>query len=350
MLLLQQGNERNSLDSEPVLHIVRDLRSRSAHPANGSRVLNQAGDQEVNESRQNEFTTEVPFISLEHEAEEPTPQSDLPNHDRVFEDQNLGSRRDDLQASDVEFEPSLPNEQSDHLPASVAEQAALLPCVSALSHIIQNGLEEFCEPVHFCLMWEAILSHFFPRTEGFIISQDHPNSSATTLYDQEAPAVSFVCYHRPVTGLYRMFNDVSSTGQGQPVAVVRIFSPLDFPNNHLRDAALQYTQNQLPSFCPLNDVDYTKVLAICAMGKAWRGWTKDITYSGEAMLPEGVDDFNSTMDSEWMEDVTSEVSWEILRVICEDIKRQTQTVETSRRRRSRRLARNWDDLSMFSGW
>ncbi|THU88723.1 hypothetical protein K435DRAFT_916360 [Dendrothele bispora CBS 962.96] len=114
MLLLQQGNERNSLDSEPVLHIVRDLRSRSAHPANGSRVLNQAGDQEVNESRQNEFTTEVPFISLEHEAEEPTPQSDLPNHDRVFEDQNLGSRRDDLQASDVEFELS-PNEQSDHL-------------------------------------------------------------------------------------------------------------------------------------------------------------------------------------------------------------------------------------------
>jgi len=206
----------------------------------------------------------------------------------------------------------------DHLPSSISEQAILLPCISVLPHILEYGLEEFCDPTHFCLMWESILSHFFPASDGFTVSQGLPNDTASP-YEAEAPIISLVCYHRPATGLYRMFDGFSSDERGQPLVVVRIFSPLDFPNTHLRDAALQHVQNQLNTLSPFNG--YTSMMAIAAMGKAWRGLTKDVAYDSEG--PNG----SYAVDSEWMEDVTSAPSWDMLRAICDDIKRQTQTGE-----------------------
>ncbi|KAF5345329.1 hypothetical protein D9758_008490 [Tetrapyrgos nigripes] len=316
MLVLEQSTAGLSDSSLPVIHIVRYTRDPS--------LTSTADDDGANGSQEATVLTLSPSLNATEGfriEQDDTPAS--PSSNRPFE---YPVYPEEPGLDNLPLAPESLDYAHSDLPWQVSTQGALLPCVTALDHIRANGLEEFCDPVHFSLLWESILNYFFPTSEGFTVTQAYPNSSASSPYqsgDSDTASICFICYHKPRSGMYRL-ESFSSDERGPPLALIRLFSPLDFHNVHLRDTAEQYVQNQLDNFSPFSD--YSNVLAISAMGKAWRGWTKDISYRDEE---DGQASSSAYMDCPWMEDVTSEPGWDMLRVLVDSVTAQTQSGEHS---------------------
>ncbi|KAJ7690667.1 hypothetical protein B0H17DRAFT_1064381 [Mycena rosella] len=140
-------------------------------------------------------------------------------------------------------------------------------------------------PYQFYDLWELILAHWFPEREGYTIK---PQWSVPYLGGRDdAAAVTFAVL------------DVDA-----PVLLLQISAPSDFHNVHTRatgeDLSARIFEHVAP-YCPLDHL-----CVISAMGKKWTAFHRSANLTAREARSLGEDRVD------WMEDVISEPSYEIL--------------------------------------
>ncbi|KAJ7874766.1 hypothetical protein B0H14DRAFT_2717448 [Mycena olivaceomarginata] len=136
-------------------------------------------------------------------------------------------------------------------------------------------------------LWELVLMHWFPETEGYRIEHQW---SIPYLDDLEGAAdVTFVVLDAD-----------------NPVVLLQVSAPRDFHNEHTRAAAQALSSNHFEHVAPYCQNDYP-LCAIAAMGKKWMGFQRSPNLTGEERI-------------EWMDDIVSEPSYEMIECFFSSLK------------------------------
>lgn len=171
-------------------------------------------------------------------------------------------------------------------PDLILELAALLPDDNEPS------------PCQFYDLWELLLSFWFPVDEGFAIVKQWPIPFASCAPDDDS---AFVTYAVLV--------------DAQPVVLVQVNAPSDWHNEHTRATAEALARSHFDQVAPYCK-DLHELYVISAMGKKWSAFRRSVYLtSGEAESIPGSDD-----RFEWMEDVLSEASYEVLERYAKSMK------------------------------
>jgi len=149
-------------------------------------------------------------------------------------------------------------------------------------------------PYQFLDLWELILTHWFPETEGYRIK---PQWEIPYLDDREGEAdITFAVLDGD-----------------NPVVLLQVSAPRDFHNVHTRAAAEALATNQFEHVAPYCQNDYP-LCAIAAMGKKWTAFHRSpnlTAYEAQSLGEERID---------WMDDIVSEPSYEMIEVFFSSLK------------------------------
>ncbi|KAJ8076941.1 hypothetical protein PM082_001364 [Marasmius tenuissimus] len=197
------------------------------------------------------------------------------------------------------------------------------------------------ETRHFYQFWREVMSFFFPSSKGYTMQQDwspyglppspSPICFSIAIFRDYPSRAAFHPYSSSARSRRRSSSHIDSTSRS-PIAVIKIFSPLDFRNALLRETAARETTGQFEEMARSAQRD--TMLVVTAMGCAWRAWQKNVHISDEESRRWGLtsrEGLEGMEDSEWMEDVGNEVSRDILSNMCEDVKRQCSRAYSRRR-------------------
>ncbi|KAF9268764.1 hypothetical protein L218DRAFT_954206 [Marasmius fiardii PR-910] len=317
MILFENENQQPNISG--VIHIVRDLRGPVMETIPGERphILD---DLEYLQNGQ-------PFVGTdEHFHAEPL---------------DLGGSSF---GQDCVEEAAVSGDSVGAYPPHIMRAVSLLEITSSVA---TNGFRTHYHPRHFYHFWKLVMSFFFPSSEGYTCQHDWLNPTAELISNpSSSQSPTSLAVFRDYCSPYRhRRHSVPSSASRYPVALIQIFSPLDFSNGLLRETAARQTLNQFEELAPYTS--HETVLVVSAMGKAWRAWQKDTHFTDEEVRRWGIANDENVIasqegmrDSEWMEDISSEVSRDILSRMCEDIKSQFRLVSPRRRvdRRGRRSA------------
>ncbi|KAJ6558489.1 hypothetical protein DFH09DRAFT_1162972 [Mycena vulgaris] len=148
-------------------------------------------------------------------------------------------------------------------------------------------------PYLFYDLWELVLSHWFPEREGYSIE---PQWAIPYLEDHDGAAdVTFAVL------------DANS-----PVLLLQISAPRDFHNDHTRATAEALSASQfehVAPYCPL-----AQLCVITAMGKKWSAFHRSANLTAHEARELGEDRID------WMDDVMSEPSYEMMECFLSDVK------------------------------
>ncbi|KAG7090951.1 hypothetical protein E1B28_010021 [Marasmius oreades] len=323
MEVSEDDNQRPN--NSGVIHIIRDLRGPITNvscrsPAEQPHILD---DLEYLQNGQ-------PFVGT----------------DEYFHAEGL-----DLDGSSFVVEEE--EDSTDVYPCYIMRAASLLETPSSTSSGGIDGVYAPYHPRQFYHFWKLIMSFFFPPPEGYTCQYDWLDPAAQSMPTSSPLSLpTSLVVLRDYSSQYRHRRcSVPNRGSCYPVALIQIFSPLDFNNGLLRETAARQTLDQFEALAPYTN--HETLLVVSAMGKAWRAWQKDSHFTEEEVRRWGLtnnvfcrnsisrqEGQGGMRDSEWMEDVSSEVGRDVLSRMCEDIKRQFRPVPPRRRvdRRGRRLA------------
>ncbi|KAK1225292.1 hypothetical protein PQX77_011811 [Marasmius sp. AFHP31] len=172
------------------------------------------------------------------------------------------------------------------------------------------------EPRHFYQFWREVMSFFFPPSKGYTMQQDwsphglppspSPTCFSIAIFRDYPSRATYYPYSSSARPRRRSSSHVDSTSRS-PIAVIKIFSPLDFRNALLRETAARETSGQFEEIARSAQRD--NMLVVTAMGCAWRAWQKSIHISDEERRRWGLtnrEGLEGMEDSEWMEDVGNE--------------------------------------------
>jgi len=141
-------------------------------------------------------------------------------------------------------------------------------------------------PYQFFDLWELVLMHWFPETEGYRIEHQW---NIPYLDDHEGAAdITFVVLDAD-----------------NPVVLLQVSAPRDFHNEHTRAAAHALSSSHFEHVAPYCTNDYP-LCAIAAMGKKWMGFHRSpnlTAYEAQSLGEECI---------EWMDDIVSEPSYEMI--------------------------------------
>ncbi|KAL0579763.1 hypothetical protein V5O48_002257 [Marasmius crinis-equi] len=193
-----------------------------------------------------------------------------------------------------------------------------------------------CSPGHpreYYHFWKLIMSFFFPPSQGYTLQHDWHNPATESSTDS-TPTSLAVFHDWPSRATFNPYSNSSrfrrrsttytAPGSRSPIALIQIFSPLDFGNPLLRETAARETMERSEEAALYTH--YDTLLVVSAMGTSWRAWQKNAQFTDEEAGRWGLTDEGGLLegmkDSEWMEDVISEVSKDVLSRMCEDVKHQ----------------------------
>ncbi|KAJ7497048.1 hypothetical protein FB451DRAFT_1209865 [Mycena latifolia] len=146
-------------------------------------------------------------------------------------------------------------------------------------------------PYQFYDLWELILTHWFPESEGYTIE---PQWSIPYLDDlDEAADVTFAVL------------DLQN-----PVLLLQVSAPRDFHNVHTRAAAEALSASQFEHVAPYCPLDHLCVIS--AMGKKWSAFHRSANLTAHEARSLGEERID------WMDDIVSEPSYEMMeRFLCD---------------------------------
>jgi len=162
-------------------------------------------------------------------------------------------------------------------------------CILEIAARLTDEQAEY--PPQFFDLWELVLMHWFPETEGYRIEHQW---SIPYLDDHEGAAdITFVVLD-----------------SHNPVVLLQVSAPGDFHNEHTRAAAQALSSGHFEHVAPYCENDYP-LCAIAAMGKKFMGFHRSpnlTAYEAQSFGEERI---------EWMDDVVSEPSYEMIeRFFC----------------------------------
>ncbi|KAF7315251.1 hypothetical protein MIND_00039500 [Mycena indigotica] len=144
-------------------------------------------------------------------------------------------------------------------------------------------------------LWELILTHWFPQREGY-----------------EVKHLWFIPYLQDREGADKITFVVLKDDQS-PVVLLQVSAPRDFHNVHTRAAAEALTASQFEHVAPYCDYDHS-LCAIAAMGKKWSAFQRSPRLTAEEARSLGEEHI------EWMDDIVSEPSFEMLECFFASLK------------------------------
>jgi len=151
-------------------------------------------------------------------------------------------------------------------------------------------------PQQFFDLWELVLMHWFPTSEGYRIRDrwSIPYLDGDNIGTD--PDVTFAVL------------------QGDsPVVLLQVSAPRDFHNEHTRAAAEALSAEHFDHVAPYCNDAYP-LCAIAAMGKKWMAFHRSpnlTAYEAQSLGEERID---------WMEDIVSEPSYEMLECFFATVK------------------------------
>ncbi|KAK0486073.1 hypothetical protein IW261DRAFT_773058 [Armillaria novae-zelandiae] len=148
-------------------------------------------------------------------------------------------------------------------------------------------------------LWRSILIHFFP---------DH-----SIVSDWETPDYGTYSSDRQTVSLA-----VFPLDQVQPLVLVQVSSQADFDNAHLRDAAALESSQLFDYLAPYSE--YPQIMVIAAMGMSWRAIKSSAFLSSDEAESAWLHQREGST-CEWMYNVVSEVSWDVLEGLVASVKR-----------------------------
>ncbi len=109
--------------------------------------------------------------------------------------------------------------------------------------------------------------------------------------------------------------------QVQPLVLVQVSSQADFDNPHLRDAAALESSQLFDYLAPYSE--YPQIMVIAAMGMSWRAIKRSTFLSSDEAESAWLNTSHQREEStsEWMHNVVSQVSWEVLESLIASVKR-----------------------------
>ncbi|KAJ6593626.1 hypothetical protein B0H19DRAFT_1091240 [Mycena capillaripes] len=150
-------------------------------------------------------------------------------------------------------------------------------------------------PYQFFDLWELVLMHWFPETEGYRLQH---RWSIPYLDDREGAA-----------------NITFAVLDGDnPVVLLQVSAPRDFHNMHTRAAAEALSGSHFEHVAPYCHNEY-QLCAIAAMGKKWMAFHRSpnlTAYEAQSL--------GSEERIEWMEDIVSEPSYEMIECFFSSLK------------------------------
>ncbi len=107
----------------------------------------------------------------------------------------------------------------------------------------------------------------------------------------------------------------------QPLVLVQVSSQADFDNPHLRDAAALESSQLFDYLAPYSE--YPQIMVIAAMGMSWRAIKRSTFLSSDEAESAWLNTSHQREEStsEWMHNVVSQVSWEVLESLIASVKR-----------------------------
>ncbi|KAJ6495643.1 hypothetical protein C8R47DRAFT_1115937 [Mycena vitilis] len=176
---------------------------------------------------------------------------------------------------------------------SPSAPAGLYPdCILELAACLTD--DHATTPHQFFDLWELVLMHWFPDTEGYRIK---PQWSIPYLDDREGAAdITFVVL------------DCDN-----PVVLLQVSAPRDFHNVHTRAAAEALSASHFEHVAPYCSNEYP-LCAIAAMGKKWTAFQRSphlTAYEAQSLGEERID---------WMDDIMSEPSYEMIECFFSSLK------------------------------
>ncbi|KAK0484392.1 hypothetical protein EDD18DRAFT_1197251 [Armillaria luteobubalina] len=153
-------------------------------------------------------------------------------------------------------------------------------------------------------LWRSILIHFFP--EHSIVSEwEIPFTSDHGSYPSDYQTVSLAVF---------------PLDQVQPLVLVQVSSQADFNNPHLRDAAAVESSQLFDYLAPYSE--YPQIMVIAAMGMGWRAIKRSAFLSSDEAESAWLNTTRQREEStcEWMDNVVSQVSWEVLENLVDSVK------------------------------
>lgn len=150
-------------------------------------------------------------------------------------------------------------------------------------------------PYQFHDLWEFVLTHWFPERDGYNIV---PQWAIPYLGPRDANAANVT---------FAVLDAAAA-----PVLLLQVSAPRDFHNVHTREAAEALSAahfEHVAPYCPLE-----RMCVVSAMGKKWSALLRSpnlTAYEARSLGEERVD---------WMADVVSEVSYELMERLVADLK------------------------------
>ncbi|PBK74251.1 hypothetical protein ARMSODRAFT_1014548 [Armillaria solidipes] len=159
-------------------------------------------------------------------------------------------------------------------------------------------------------LWRSILIHFFPG-HSIISDWEIPFSSDYHRYNDGGPSSDYQTVSLAVFPL----------DQVQPLVLVQVSSQADFGNPHLRDAAALESSQLFDYLAPYSE--YPQIMVIAAMGMSWRAIKRSAFLSSDEAESAWLNTSHQREEStcEWMQNVVSQVSWEVLESLIASVKR-----------------------------
>ncbi|KAJ7072557.1 hypothetical protein C8F01DRAFT_1045247 [Mycena amicta] len=142
-------------------------------------------------------------------------------------------------------------------------------------------------------LWELVLTHWFPQDEGYTVKHLWPIPHL----EEGAGDITFVVLEDDQT----------------PLVLLQVSAPRDFHNVHTRAAAEALTTSHFEQVAPYCDYDHP-LCAIAAMGKKWTAFQRSPKLTAREAQSLGEERI------EWMDDIVSEPSYEMLECLFASIK------------------------------
>ncbi|KAJ7594688.1 hypothetical protein C8J56DRAFT_927399 [Mycena floridula] len=206
-------------------------------------------------------------------------------------------------------------------PPYIVELASYLassPSTSTTPDSLQVYSSIFLSPQDYFGLWDLILCHWFPQTEGYKVHQDWFHSSGQPEDDVDPQShISFAVTH--------------TWHPSSPVLILQVSSPCDYSNIHLKEAAAHLTTTtQFEMIAPYSP--FKEIVTIAAMGKSFKAIRRETALTAA----EAID----SIGTDWLDDVASDVGWNSLANLLEGIKdlHQVPPIRPSRRGRRARNA------------
>jgi len=176
---------------------------------------------------------------------------------------------------------------------SPSAPAGLYPdCILELAACLTD--EHSASRYQFFDLWELVLMHWFPETEGYRIEQQW----AIPYFDDREGAADIT---------------FAVLDGDNPVVLLQVSAPRDFHNVHMRAAAEALSASHFEHVAPYCQNDYP-LCAIAAMGKKWTAFHRSpnlTAYEAQSLGEERI---------EWMDDIVSEPSYEMIECFFSSLK------------------------------